>query len=123
MAMKKILIVEDEPDILDVITLTLEMGSYELLKATDGTKALTLAVEENPELIILDVMLPGELDGIDVCKRLRSTEVTKNSHIMILSARGMEKDVQAGIEAGCDEYIVKPFSPLELIQRIKTILG
>ncbi|MBC8504044.1 MAG: response regulator [Anaerolineales bacterium] len=121
--MKKIMIVEDEPDILDIIKLTLDFGSYQLLTATDGDQALETARRELPDLILLDIMLPGSIDGLDVCRRLRGDEATKDTYVMMVTAKGMERDKEAGIQAGCDEYVVKPFKIMQLMKSIEAILG
>ena len=121
--MKKILIVEDEPDILDVIKLTLDMGNYQLLTAVKGDLALELARQEMPDMILLDIMLPGKIDGLEVCRKLKSGEATKDIYIMIVTAKGMQGDEEAGYAAGCDQYIVKPFKIMRLMREIERILG
>ncbi len=122
-AMKKILIVEDEPDILDILKLTLDFGSYQLFTATDGDQALATARREFPDMILLDIMLPGNLDGLDVCRQLREDEATKDTYIMMVTAKGMDQDKVAGREAGCDKYVVKPFKIMQLAKSIEQILG
>ncbi len=121
--MKKILIVEDEADILDILKLTLDFGSYQLFIATTGDQALEIARRELPELILLDIMLPGRTDGLEVCRQLKSNNATKATYIMIVTAKGMERDREAGIEAGCDEYVIKPFKIAQLTKSIERILG
>ena len=120
--MKKILIVEDEPDILDVLKLTFDFGSYQLLTATSGDQALETARKELPDLILLDIMMPGSIDGLEVCRQLKRDEATKDAYVIIVTAMGMERDRAAGIEAGCDEYIVKPFKILQLAKKIESLL-
>jgi len=122
-AMKKILIVEDEADILDILKLTLDFGSYQLFIATTRDQALEIARRELPELILLDIMLPGRTDGLEVCRQLKSNNATKATYIMIVTAKGMERDREAGIEAGCDEYVIKPFKIAQLTKSIERILG
>ena len=121
--MKKILIVEDEPDILDILKLTLDFGSYQLLTATDGEQALEMARREIPDLILLDIMLPGSIDGLEVCRELRGDETTKDTYIIMVTAKGMDQDRVAGHEAGCDRYVVKPFKIMQLVKSIENILG
>ncbi len=121
--MKKILIVEDEPDILDIITLTLDMGDYELITASDGDHALELARREMPDLMLLDIMLLGEVDGLEVCRQLKGDEATEGIYIMIVTAKGMQRDLEAGFQAGCDRYIVKPFMVTRLLGEIEKVLG
>ncbi|MBM3144121.1 MAG: response regulator [Chloroflexi bacterium] len=121
--MKKILIVEDEPDILDILRLTLDFDDYRLLTATTGDDALELAVKETPDLVLLDIMLPGKFDGYEICKYLRSNEATRGAYVIMVTAKGMERDIIEGRIAGCDEYIVKPFKINTLLKRIKKVLG
>jgi DNA-binding response OmpR family regulator len=117
--MNKILIVEDDPSIALGLIDNLQMEGYEAAIARDGEEALKKAREENPDLIILDVMLP-KLSGFDVCRRLKAE---KNPvPIIILSALGQESDKVTGLELGADDYITKPFSPRELVMRVKAVL-
>ena len=111
---KKILIVEDEPPLIEVLRYNLESEGFSTLVATDGEEALLLVEEENPDLIILDWMLP-KLSGIDVCRALRKRKASKATPIIMLTARGEEGDKISGLDAGADDYVVKPFSPSELI--------
>ena len=112
-----ILIVEDEPPLIEVLRYNLESEGFTTLIATDGEEALLLATEQSPNLIILDWMLP-EMSGVDVCRRLRGHKETKSVPIIMLTARGEERDKIYGLDAGADDYVVKPFSPSELIARI-----
>jgi len=120
--MKKILVVEDETDIVDVFKLAMDYGSYQVLTSTRGLDALDIAIREKPDLILLDIMLPGPVDGLEVCRRLRSYDETRDTYIIIVSAKGMSVDIDAGMEAGADEYIVKPFKIMPLMRNIKEIL-
>ncbi|MDR7334373.1 response regulator [Roseateles asaccharophilus] len=113
--MKRILIVDDHADIRRLIRMTLEFEGYDLIEAPDGPTALRLAAELLPELVLLDVMMPGEIDGLEVCRRLRSDESFALPRVILLSARGQATDRDAGLVAGADLYLVKPFSPLQLI--------
>jgi len=122
-AMKKILIVEDEPDILDILKLTLDFGNYQLLTEIDGEKALETARRELPDMILLDIMLPGSIDGLDICRQLREDETTADTYVMMVTAKGMAQDREAGRQAGCDEYVVKPFKIKQLVKSIESILG
>ncbi len=116
--MRKILIVDDHVDIRRLVRMTLEFESYEIFEAEDGATALLLAEAVRPDLVLLDVMMPGELDGLDVCRKLKSDPMLLNPHVIMLSARGQAQDCAAGREAGADAYLVKPFSPLQLIDVI-----
>jgi len=120
--MKKILIVEDEPDIIDIFKVAMDYGSYQLITATRGLDALDVAIREIPNLILLDIMMPGPVDGFEVCRRLKSYKETKEIYTIIVTAKGMEVDIQTGFEAGADEYIVKPFKIMPLMRKIDSIL-
>lgn len=119
--MPKILVVDDEESIIELVKFNLEREGYQVVTAKDGDKALNLVREEMPDLIILDVMLPG-VDGITVCRNINSNPETKNIPIIMLSARGEEVDKILGLEMGADDYITKPFSPRELVARVKARL-
>ena len=116
-----VLIVEDEPPLVELLRYNIEKEGFGVQIATDGEKALLLASENEPDLVILDWMLP-DISGIDVCRRLRARKETKSLPIIMLTARGEERDKVSGLDAGADDYIVKPFSPSELIARIHALL-
>lgn len=117
----KILIVEDEAPIVTLLRYNLEREGFEVLEAGDGEEAMLLAMEKTPDLILLDWMLPL-LSGVEVCRRLRRTPETKGVPVIMLTARGDEGDRIRGLNAGADDYITKPFSPSELIARIRAVL-
>ncbi|NTW05592.1 MAG: response regulator transcription factor [Peptococcaceae bacterium] len=119
--MYRILVVDDEQNILELIKYNLEREGYQVILASDGISAVTIAQREKPDLILLDVMLP-KLDGLAVCRELRSSEVTRKIPIIMLSARGEELDKVLGLEMGADDYVTKPFSSRELLARIKASL-
>jgi two-component system phosphate regulon response regulator PhoB len=121
MAKPAILVVEDDVDILRLITYNFEASGFEVATAQDGYEALTSARRRAPDLIILDLMLPG-LDGLEVCKELKRSEATRKIPVVMLTARGEEVDRIVGLELGADDYVVKPFSPRELILRVRAIL-
>lgn len=116
-----VLIVEDEPAQLEVLTYNLSAEGFRLAHASDGEEALLITDELQPDLIILDWMLPN-VSGIEVCRRLRARPKTKNIPIMMLTARGEEADRVRGLETGADDYIVKPYSVNELIARVRAML-
>lgn len=116
--MKKILIVDDHADIRRLIRLTLEFEDYEVREAADAIEALALLPDYRPDLVLLDVMMPGGIDGLELCRRLRASQSSEALHIIMLSARGRPTDREAGLQAGADHYLVKPFSPLQLIDSI-----
>ena len=114
----RILIVDDEPPIVDVLTYNLERANFQVLIARDGEEALVVARREQPDLIILDLMLP-RLDGLEVCRTLRRE---RDVPIIMLTARDAEVDRVVGLELGADDYVVKPFSVRELVVRVKNVL-
>jgi DNA-binding response OmpR family regulator len=122
--MKKILVVDDQSAVRELVSVTLEIGHYQILAAENGNQALEVARAELPELMLLDIQMPGgSLDGLEVCRILKSDERTKDIYIVMLTARGQDWDKQAGQEAGADDYFVKPFSPLELMNKVDAVLG
>ena len=121
MAKESVLIVEDDPDIVELLQYTLEREGYSVLVALNGEKGLSEAQRRRPGLILLDLMLPG-LDGLEVCKALKSDNSTKGIPVVMLTAKGEESDVVLGLEFGADDYVRKPFSPRELVARIRAVL-
>jgi two-component system, OmpR family, alkaline phosphatase synthesis response regulator PhoP len=116
-----ILVVEDEEDIVRLQTFHLEKEGYRVVSAGSGRQALEIAFAETPDLVILDIMLP-EIDGLEVCRRLRANESTASVPVMILSARKEELDKVLGLELGADDYMIKPFSVRELVARVRAML-
>ena len=119
---QKILVVDDEPDALEVIGFKLKEAGYIALSAADGQRAVELVREERPALVVLDLMLP-KIDGLEVCKILRRDPATAGIPIIMLTARAAEMDRIVGLELGADDYVTKPFSPRELVLRIKKVLA
>lgn len=117
--MKKLLVVDDEPSILTLLKFNLEQSGFEVLTAENGNDALEIATNEDLTLIILDLMLSG-MDGMDVCKTLRQEKI--NTPILMLTAKDDEFDKILGLELGADDYMTKPFSPREVVARVKAIL-
>jgi two-component system phosphate regulon response regulator PhoB len=118
----KILVVDDEPDALEILGFKLKEAGFVPIFARDGARALTTARDERPALIVLDLMLP-EVDGLEVCKILRRDPTTATIPILMLTARAAEMDRVVGLEVGADDYVTKPFSPRELVLRIKKLLA
>ena len=116
-----ILIVEDEKDIVKMLEYNLKKEGYKVLVADDGEEAIEDANAKHPDLILLDLMLPG-LDGLEVCKELKKERKTKSIPVIMLTAKAQESDKVVGLELGADDYVTKPFSPRELIARIKAVL-
>lgn len=117
-----VLVADDDPDILALVTFRLERAGYAVVGANDGEQALQLALEQPPDLVVLDVMMP-KLDGYEVTTRLRQNERTRRIPIILLTARVQEADIARGFEVGADDYVKKPFSPQELGARVQAILG
>jgi len=118
---QKILVVDDEVDAVELVTFNLKAAGYEVLSAADGQEALKKARSALPQLIVLDLMLP-EVDGLEVCKILRRDPTTRGIPILMLTAKAAEIDRVLGLELGADDYVTKPFSPRELVLRIKRLL-
>lgn len=121
MANEKILVVDDEEHILELISFNLTNNGYKVIKANNGIDAVRLAIEEKPKLILLDLMIPGK-DGYDVCREVRSNSEIRNIPIIMLTAKSEELDKILGLELGADDYITKPFSVRELLARVKAVL-
>jgi two-component system, OmpR family, alkaline phosphatase synthesis response regulator PhoP len=118
---KEILIVEDEADILELIRYMLEKEGFAVRGVQDGEAALREIRQRKPDLVLLDLMLPG-MDGLEICRRLRDGSETEDLPVVMLTARGEESDVVAGLNLGADDYITKPFSPKVLVARVRTVL-
>jgi two-component system alkaline phosphatase synthesis response regulator PhoP len=122
MAFQTILVVDDEPHIVEIVRDYLKQAGYRVVTANDGQMALTQARHERPDLVVLDLMLPGGLDGLDVCRRLRQDPGLADVPIIMLTARIEETDRLIGLELGADDYVTKPFSPRELVARVRAVL-
>ncbi|SNB44873.1 response regulator [Geobacter sp. DSM 9736] len=116
-----ILVIEDEKDLADLVVLHLQEGGYRTVTSANGIEGCTLALTEKPDLILLDLMLPGR-NGIEVCRHLKEHEQTKSIPIIMVTAKGEEIDRVVGFEVGADDYIVKPFSVRELMLRVRAVL-
>jgi DNA-binding response OmpR family regulator len=121
--MKSILIVDDEEKVRKLVEVTLSVARYNILHASSGKEAVEIARQEKPDLCLLDIMMPGDLDGLDVCRALKEDPQTRQIYIIMLTAKGQMADREEGISAGADEYFVKPFSPMELLRKIEEVLG
>ena len=121
MSKEKILIVDDEEHIVELLKFNLQSAGYEVMEANNGIDALKIANENKPSLMLLDLMLPG-MDGFDVCKEIKRNNEMKNTSIIMLTAKGEELDKILGLELGADDYITKPFSVRELLARVKAVL-
>lgn len=122
--MKKILIVDDQPQIRELVAITLQVGDYHILFAENGQQAMEIAQTDLPDVILLDVMLYGsELDGLEVCRRLKSNPATRDITIVLLTAHGQMSDIEAGKAAGADDYFTKPFSPVALMKKVEAVVA
>ncbi len=117
MPRKRILVAEDEPDILGLMVYSLEYAGFEVMEAINGEDALKMAVDDKPDLVLLDVRMP-RMSGYAVCAALKEQESTKHIPIIFVSARGQEAEIKRGLELGAEGYILKPFAPDELYQRV-----
>ena len=117
----KVVIIEDEPDIIEVMSYNLTREGFLVSASRNGVDGLSLVRNQSPALVLLDLMLPG-IDGLSICQQLKSDPITRNISIIIVSAKGEESDVVIGLGLGADDYIAKPFSPRELLARVKAVL-
>jgi DNA-binding response OmpR family regulator len=120
--MTAILVADDDPDIRDLVAFKLEQAGFDVTAVDNGLAALDTARAAPPDLVVLDVMMPG-MSGIDVCRELRADDSTATLPIILLTARAQEGDVEVGFGAGADDYVVKPFSPRELVSRVEAVLA
>jgi DNA-binding response OmpR family regulator len=118
--MATVLIVDDEPNIVQLVRMTLQMASVRVLEAADGTTALDQALAATPDLILLDVDLP-DLSGLEVCRRLKGEERMANTKIVMLTAAAQQDDIARGLAAGADQYLTKPFSPVRLLALVEQL--
>ena len=121
--MKKILIVDDEEKIRRLVEVTLMSDDHRVLEAENGKEAIEIAKAEKPELIIMDIMMPGGMDGLEATRLLKNDPETKDCYILILTAMGQQTDRKKGFEVGADDYFAKPFSPLDLLKKVEEVLG
>ena len=120
---KRILIVEDHADIRTLIHMTLEFENYDIQEAPNADQGLEMVRQWRPDVLLLDVMMPGKLDGLDLCRLVKSDPALGHPQVVLLSARGQSQDIEAGMNAGADAYLLKPFSPLKLIETIAELDG
>jgi CheY-like chemotaxis protein len=115
--------VEDQPEIRKLIRMALEFESWQVYEAVDAPSGVELARQLVPDVILMDVMMPGAFDGLEACRRIKADPLLKNTKLIVVSAKSLASDVDAGKAAGADEYLCKPFSPLELIDTIERLTG
>ena len=121
--MKKILIVDDQIEVRELVEITLRSGDYKILQAKNAQEAVEIAEAEKPDLVIMDIMMPGDMDGLQATRILKESPQTKDTKIIMLTAKGQKTDFDEGIRAGADGYFVKPFSPLDLIRKVEEVIG
>jgi len=121
-ALARILVVDDDRVIQQLVEVNLELEGYEVVKAGDGEEALTAIESFNPDLIVLDVMMP-RMDGREVCRRIKGNPETQHIPVIFLSARAQDMDVQSGLELGASAYLTKPFDPVDLIETVERVLA
>jgi DNA-binding response OmpR family regulator len=120
--MAKILIAEDEPDIRELVAFILRFAGHEVVAGSDGEEAVLLASQEMPDLILMDVRMP-RMTGYDACRVMKASPSLKDIPVVFLSAKGQDSEIQTGLEAGAEEYLLKPFAPDQLTERVKAILA
>jgi DNA-binding response OmpR family regulator len=121
--MKKIMIVDDQAQVRRLVEVTISSEDFSVIQCDNGETAVALARAERPDLILMDIMMPGTVDGLEATRRIKAAPETKACKVIMLTAKGQVVDQEQGYEAGADAYFIKPFSPLELIQKIETTLS
>ena len=121
--MKKVLVVDDRLEVRELVEVTLRVKDYQIIEASNAEEAIKMVKTEKPDLVLMDVMMPGGMDGLEATRILKSDPETKGCPIVILTAKGQKTDMEKGLEAGAEDYFIKPFSPLELIKKVEDILG
>jgi two-component system, OmpR family, alkaline phosphatase synthesis response regulator PhoP len=121
MSRKKVLVCDDEPYILECVSYVVRQEGYDVLTAEDGNQGLSLFRAERPDLVLLDVMMPGKT-GLEVCREIKSDELACGAYVILLTAMGQERDIEDGYQSGADDYMTKPFSPRFLRKRLHQLL-
>jgi two-component system response regulator MtrA len=120
--MASVLVVDDDPDVCDLVTYKLEQSGFDVRRASDGDAALREVAAQVPDLVLLDIMMPG-ISGLEVLQRWRGNAATAGMPVIMLTAKAQENDVERGFELGADDYVVKPFSPRELARRVTAVMS
>src|SRR5438132_14265455 len=116
-----VLVIDNEKDLIELVRYNLDKEGYDVVAANDGSSGLEIATRHKPNLVVLDLMMPG-MDGLEVCRRMRGDERTRRIPVIVLTAKAAETDRIVGLELGADDYVTKPFSPRELVARVKAVL-
>ena len=120
---KKILIVDDQIEVRELVELTLRSGDFEIFQAKNGQEAVMAARKEKPDLVIMDIMMPGEMDGLEATRVIKNGFYTRDCKVIMLTAKGQSSDIIKGLGTGADGYITKPFSPLDLFKKVEALLA
>lgn len=120
--MAKIVVAEDEPDIRELIAFTLRFAGYDVITGSNGEEGFKLTLQEHPDLVMLDVRMP-RMTGYEACKRIKAEPELAATPVVFLSAKGQESEIEQGIASGAEEYLLKPFAPDQLVERVRAILG
>ena len=121
--MKKILVVDDQKEVRELIEVTLRSDGHEIIQAKNGKDAVKISKTQKPDVIIMDIMMPGDLDGLEATRLVKQNPDTKHIKIIMLTAKGQSTDFDEGFAAGADGYFTKPFSPLDLIKKVEEVIG
>lgn len=121
--MNTLLIIEDHAEIRSLIRATLEQDDLEIVEAADASAGWELVQRLHPAIVLLDIMMPGEIDGLDLCRRIKADAATRATKVVMVSARGHRNDMTIGQEAGADDYLLKPFSPVRLMETVERLLA
>jgi two-component system, OmpR family, phosphate regulon response regulator PhoB len=121
--MKTILIVDDQFEVRELVEVTLMVEDYRILKAESGEEGVEIARKEHPDIIIMDVMMPGGMDGLEATRIIKSDPDINDCKVIMLTAKGQKSDIERGFEVGAEEYFIKPFSPLDLIKKVEEVMG
>lgn len=121
--MKTILVVDDQKEVRELVEVTLRSDGYQIFQATNGKEAVDIAKTHKPDVVIMDIMMPGDLDGIEATRLVKQNPDTQHIKIIMLTAKGQSTDFDAGFAAGADGYFTKPFSPLDLIKKVEEVIG
>ena len=119
--MPKILIAEDERDIRELVSFSLQFGGFSVVQAANGAEAVEQAQKESPDLILMDVRMP-KMTGYEACRQMKTIDAVRDIPVVFLSAKGQESEIQTGLEVGAEEYILKPFAPDELVKQVQAVL-
>lgn len=117
-----VLVVDDQPDIRRLVRMTLDIGEFDVYEAATGEMAIESAIALKPQVVLMDIMMPGSIDGLGACRAIRADPRLEDVSVVMLTARGQQADIEAGREAGADAYLVKPFSPLQLLDVVNDLI-